>query len=135
MDRRDPDVVAIVKKLKDGARASPWIPAGVPPRERYHLLPNGLNLCLTIDILPKEHMNRLARALGMKPPEELGEGGQFWHLSIAGLGARSPTPEEVEFWRRAFFEEEPIIEVPGLIPSVKAKHFFWRVTGNRGWHY
>ena len=121
-----PDVVAIVKKLKDGARASPWIPAGVPPRERYHHLPNGLNLCLTMDILPKEYMNQLAQAIGTKPPEELGEGGQFRHLSIARLGARSPTPEEVEFWCRAFFEEEPIIEVPGLIPAIKAKHFFWR---------
>ena len=27
MDRRAPDVVAVVKKLKDGARGSPWIPA------------------------------------------------------------------------------------------------------------
>ncbi|MBA7623012.1 hypothetical protein ES703_30402 [subsurface metagenome] len=135
MDRRDPDVAAIVKKLKDGARASPWIPAGVPPQGRYHHLPNGLNLCLTMDLLPEEYVNRLAQAIGTKPPEELGEGGQFWHLSIARLGARGPTPEEVEFWRRAFFEEEPIIEVPGLIPNVKARHFFWRVTGKRGWHY
>jgi len=134
MDRRDPDVVAIVKKLKDGARASPWIPAGVPPQERYHHLPNGLNLCLTMDLLPEAYIHRLARAIGTKPQEELGEGGQYWHLSIAGLGARSPTPEEVEFWRRAFFEEEPIIEVLGLIPGVKARHFFWKVT-KRGWHY
>jgi len=134
MDRRDPDVVAIVKKLKDGARASPWIPAGVPPRERYHHLPNGLNLCLTMDLLPKTYIYHLARALGTKPPEELGGGGKFWHLSIARLGARGPALEEVEFWRRAFFEEEPIIEVPGLIPGVKARHFFWRVT-KRGWHY
>jgi len=126
MDRRAPDVVAIVKKLKDGARASPWIPAGVPPRERYHHLPNGLSLCLTMDILPKAYIHRLAQAIRTKPPEELGEGGQYWHLSIAGPGARSPTPEEVEFWRRAFFKEEPIIEVPGLIPAIKSKHFFWR---------
>ena len=121
-----PDVAAIVKKLKDRARVSPWIPAGVPLRERYHHLPNGLNLHLTMDILPKEYINQLAQAIGTKPPEELGEGGQFWHLSIARLGARSPTPEEVEFWCRAFFEEEPIIEVPGLILAIKAKHFFWR---------
>ena len=94
-----PDVVAIVNKLKDGARASPWIPAGVPPRERYHHLPNGLNLCLTMDILPKAYIHQLAQAIGTKPPEELGEGSQYWHLSIARPGARSPTPEEVEFWR------------------------------------
>jgi len=79
-----------------------------------------------MDILPKEYINQLAQAIGTKPPEELGEGGQFRHLNIARLGARSPTPEEVEFWCRAFFEEEPIIEVPGLIPAIKAKHFFWR---------
>jgi len=97
-----PDIVAIVKKLKDRARASPWISAGVPPRERYHHLPNGLNLCLTVDILPKEYMNQLAQAIGTKPPEE------------------------VEFWCRTFFEEEPIIEMPGLILAIKAKHFFWR---------
>lgn len=127
MDRRDLDVVAIVKKLKDSALVSPWIPAGVPPRERYHHLPNGLSLCLTMDLLPKEYVNRLAQAIGTKVPEELGEGGQFWHLSITRLGTRGPTPEEVEFWRRAFFEEEPTIEVPGLIPSIKAKHFFWRI--------
>ena len=127
VSRRDPDVVAIVKKLKDGARASPWIPAGVPPQARYHHLPNGISLCLTIDLLSKEYINRLAQAIGTKVPEELGEGGQFWHLSIARLGARSPTPEEIEFWRRAFFKEEPIIEVPGLIGAVNSKHFFYPV--------
>ena len=126
MDRRDPDVVAIVKKLKNGARSSPWIPVGIPPRERYYHLPNGLSFCLTMDILPKEYINRLAQAIGTKPPEELGEGGQFWHLSITRLGASGPTEEEVAFWRRAFFEKEPTIEVPGLIPGVKSRHFFWR---------
>ena len=126
MDRRDPDVAAVVKKLKDGARASPWIPAGAPPRERYHRFPDGLSLCFTLDILPIAHLNRLAQASGAKIPEELVEGGQLWHLSIARLGARDPTPEEVEFWRQAFFVEEPIIEVPGLISAIKSRHFFWR---------
>jgi len=126
MDRRDPDVAAVVKKLKDGARASPWIPAGAPPRERYHHFPDGLSLCFTLDILPIAHLNRLAQASGAKIPEELVEGGQLWHLSIARLGARDPTPEEVEFWRQAFFVEEPIIEVPGLISAIKSRHFFWR---------
>ena len=121
------DIAAIVKKLKDGARASPWVPFGIPPRERYHHLPDGLNLCLTLDILAKEYVNRLAQAIRTKPPEALAEGGRFWHLSIARVGAGSPAPEEVEFWRRAFFEEDPIIEVPGLITSVKARHFFWRI--------
>jgi len=126
MDRRAPDVVAIVKKLKDRAKAFPWIPAGVPPKASYHHLPNGLGLCLTLDLLSREYLNRLARAIGTKVPEELSEGGKFWHLSIARLGAKGPTQKEVEFWRRAFFEEAPIIEVPGLIPSVKSRHFFWR---------
>ena len=135
MDRRTPDVVAVVKKLKDGARGSPWIPAGAPPRERYHHFPDGLSICFTLDIFPKEYINQLAQAIGTKPPEELGEGGQFWHLSITRLGAPSPMPEEVEFWRRAFFEEEPIIEVPGVLTAIKSKHFFWRVTGKRGCHY
>ncbi len=110
MDRRAPDVVAIVKKLKDRAQASPWIPAGVASPEHYHHLPDGLKLCLTMDILPKA----------------FGERSQFWHLSIARLGARGPTPEEIEFWCRAFFEEEPIKEVPGLLTGVKSRHFFWR---------
>jgi hypothetical protein len=126
MDRQGRDVVAIVKKLKDRARASPWIPAGVPPQEHYHHLPNGLHLCLTMDILPKWFVNQFARAIGVKVPEELGEGGQFWHLSIARLGAGGPRPEEIEFWRRAFFEEEPVIEVPGILTGVNSRHFFWR---------
>jgi len=126
MDRRDPDVVAVVKKMKERAQASPWIPAGVPPRECYHHLPNGLSLCLTLDILPGGYVNRLARAIGIEVPGELGGGGKFWHLSIAGMWARGPIPEAVGFWRRAFFEEAPIIEVPGLITGVKSRHFFWR---------
>ena len=126
MDRRDPDVVAIVKKLKERARASPWVPIGLPPREHYHNLSNGLHLCLTIDILSKEYMNQLARATRWKLPEEAGEGSQFWHLTIARLGRRGPSTEEVRFWRQAFFEEEPALEVPGLITGVKTSHFFWR---------
>ena len=127
MDRRAPDVVAVVKKLKDGARGSPWIPAGAPPRERYHHFPDGLSICFTLDIFTKVYLNRLAQASGAKIPEELVGGGRFWHLSIARLGARGPTPQEVDFWRRAFFEEEQIIEVGGLIPGVKSRHFFMRL--------
>ena len=125
MDRRYPNA-AVVKKMKDGARASPWIPVGVAPRERYHHLPDGLSLCLTVDILPKEYVNLFAKIFGVNPSEELGEGGKFWHLSIARMGGRRPTPEEVEFWRRAFFEEDPIMEMQGLLPGVNASHSFWR---------
>ncbi len=99
MDKRVPDVVAVVKKLKDGAQGSPWIPAGAPPRERYHHFPNGLSICFTLDIFTKVYLNQLAQASGAKIPEELVEGGRFWHLSIARLGARGPTPQEVDFWR------------------------------------
>ena len=64
MDKRD--AADIVKKMKEGARAAPWVPLGAPPRERYHHLPNGLALCFTLDILPKEHVGRLARITGAK---------------------------------------------------------------------
>jgi len=127
MDRRDPDVVAIVKKLKDRAQASPWVPVGVAPPEHYHQLPDGLKLCLTLDILPRGDVDLLAMAIGAELPEGFGEGAKFWHLSIARLGARGPTPEEIEFWRRAFFEEPPGIEVPGQVPAVQSRHFFWKV--------
>jgi len=50
MDRRTPDVVAVVKKLKDGARGAPWIPVGAPPRECYHHFPDGLSICFPLDI-------------------------------------------------------------------------------------
>lgn len=126
MDIQAEEVEAIVKKLKDRAQASPWIPAGIAPPEHYHHLPDGLKLCLTLDMLPREYMDLLARAIGSRLPEGFGEGAKFWHLSIARLGARGPTPEEVEFWRRAFFEEPPSIEVPGQVPAVQSRHFFWR---------
>ncbi len=114
MDRRDPDVVAIVTRMKIWARGAPWVPLGVAPRESYHHFPDGLSLCLTLDIFPK-----FTKALG--------EGGKFWHLSIRPPGGRSLTPEEVEFWCRAFFEEEPVVEVPGMIAGLRTRHFFWRV--------
>jgi len=119
------EVEAIVKKLKDRAQASPWIPAGVAPPEHYHQLPDGLKLCLTLDILPRGDVDLLAMAIGAELPGDL-VGAKFWHLSIARLGARGPTPEEIEFWRRAFFEEAPSKEVPGLITGVNSRHFFWR---------
>jgi len=106
MDRREPDVVAVVKKLKDRAQASPWIPVGVVPQEHYHHFPKGLSLCFTQDIIPM---------------------GRFWHLSIARTEGHGPTQEEIDFWRRAFFEEAPLGEVPGLLLAVHARHFFWRV--------
>lgn len=129
MDREEAD--AIVTKLKDGARANPWVPSfGLfPPRERYHHLPDGLSLCLTMDILTKEYVKQLARDIGTEPPETLTEGVRFWHLSIARV-ASDPAlllDGEVALWRRAFFKKEPIIEVPGIITIVRSRHFFWKV--------
>jgi len=126
VEGRAPEVVAIVKKLKDRAKASPWMPSGLPPPVCYYHLPDGLSLCFTLDLFTKEYLNRLARAIGAKAAGELGEGGQFWHLSIARMGAQGPNPGEVEFWRGAFFGEAPAVEVPGLIPGLSSRHFFWR---------
>ncbi len=105
MNRQDPDVVTIVENLKERARAHPWIPSGVPPRQHYHTFPNGLTICFTLDVLP---------------------GCRFWHLSIARVPGGS-TPEEIDFWRHTFFDEEPTVELPGQISGVLSRHFHWRV--------
>lgn len=102
-----PDVSVVVQKLKEKALTSPWEPLGVPPRQHFHRFPNGLTICFTLDVLP---------------------GARFWHLSIARVPG-GPTPEEIEFWRRAFFEEEPTIELPSQILGLSSKHFHWRVRG------
>lgn len=101
MNQQARDVVA---KLKERAQASPWVPLGVPPREHFHRFPNGLSICFTLDVLP---------------------GVRYWHLSIARI-LGGPTPEEIELWRRAFFDEEPTIEFPGRIPGLSSRHFYWR---------
>jgi len=101
----DPCVAAIVERLKERAAATPWVPFGVAPQEHYHRFSNGLSLCFTLDVLPAH---------------------RYWHLSIAG-GPGGATPEEIEFWRRAFFDEEPTLTYPGLIPSGALRHFFWRI--------
>lgn len=100
----DRDVAAIVKKLKQMARARPWVPMGAPPREHYHKFPNGLTLCFTLDIL---------------------RGVRYWHLSIGRVNGRL-APEEIEFWPRAFFDEEPTIELLSQILGLSSKHFHWR---------
>lgn len=105
MSEQDLDVAAIVKKLKERALAHPRVPVGAPPREHYHFFPNELSMCFTLDILPEV---------------------RYWHLSIARMTHGGPTKEEIELWRQAFFEEEPTKDVPGQIPSVNSRHFFWR---------
>lgn len=104
MDRKEAD--AIVRKLKEGARANPWVPHDVAPPERYHHFPDGLSLCFTLDVLPW---------------------GRFWHLSIAHPGT-ALTPAEVDFWRRAFFEAVPTGEMSGVIKAMNSRHFFWRAS-------
>jgi len=105
MNKPNPEVIAIVEELKERARAHPWVPMGVPPREHFHRFPNGLSLCFTLDVLP---------------------GMRLWHLSIARVPGGA-TPEEIEFWHRAFFNEEPDIELPAQLPGVSSRHFHWRV--------
>ena len=110
MNEKDPDVVTIVKRLKENARAKPWWPVGVPPREHYHRFPNGLSLCFTLDILP---------------------GIRYWHLSVARV-LGGPTIGEVEFWRQAFFDEAPTIELSGQLPGFLSSHFYWRYNDGTG---
>jgi hypothetical protein len=102
-------IATIVEKLKERAAASPWVPLGVPPRQHYHVFPNGLSICFTLDILPET---------------------KYWHLSIARLPG-GPTREEVELWRRAFFAEDPTIELSGQLPGFLSRHFYWRYDGTR----
>ena len=103
MNEKDPDVVTIVKRLKENARAKPWWPVGVPPQEHYHRFPNGLALCFTLDILP---------------------GVRYWHLSVARVPG-GPTIGEVELWRQAFFNEAPTIELSGPLLGFLSRHFYW----------
>ena len=105
MNKQGQNVADIVRALKDRARGHPWVPLGVPPREHVHRFSDGLSICFTLDILP---------------------GARYWHLSIARPDG-GPTPQEIQFWRRAFFEEEPTIELPSQLPGVSSKHFHWRV--------
>ena len=101
------DVAVIVAELKDRARAHPWVPVGTPPRQHYHKFPDGLTICFTLDILLEAN---------------------YWHLSITRVPGRL-APEEVEFWRRAFFQEEPTVELPSQILGLSLRHFHWRVGG------
>lgn len=103
MNEQARDVAAIVKEMKEkAALASPRVPISVPPRQHYHTFPNGLTICFTLDNLPL---------------------GRYWHLSLARVPG-SPTKEEVDFWPRAFFDEEPLVKLLGItLPSF---HFIWR---------
>lgn len=106
MNERD-DAAAIVQKLKETARAHPWIPVGPVPGEHFHRFPDGLSICFTLDILP---------------------GARYWHLSIARPNG-SLRAEEIEFWPRAFFDEAPTIELPSQILGLSSRHFHWRIQG------
>lgn len=124
MKKRYPDAAAIAEKMKEGAWSAPWVPVGIAPRERYHYLPDGLSLCLTVDTITEELADMASKivrsAVQVKP-------GSLWHLSIARLDDSPPTEEELIFWRKTFFKEEPIIELPRTTGSLKSRHFFWRI--------
>ena len=104
MNKQDPAVISVVEKLKENALSYPWVRGSVPPRRHYHKFPDGLSICFTLDILSKS---------------------RYWHLSIARKPG-STTAEELEYWRRAFFDEEPTITYPGLTTFGVSSHFFWR---------
>jgi len=104
------DTAAIAKKLKERALACPWVPLGVPPWQHYHVFPNGLSICFTLDVLP---------------------GVQYWHLSIARR-SECATAEEVGFWRSAFFNEAPNIELQNRILGFPVTHFYWRIEDGVG---
>ena len=97
------DAAPIIKKLKE--RARPRVPTLIAPREHFHTLPNGLGIGFTQDILGK---------------------GRYWHLSISRLPG-GPTVEEIEFWRHAFFDQEPTYEYAGRLADDWLRHFYWRV--------
>ena len=103
---RAKDINAIVNKLKERARACPWVPLDLPPREHFHVFPNGLSICFTLDDLP---------------------GVQYWHLSIARVPG-GVAPEEIDLWRRAFFAEEPDIKLPSPVPAASGNSFYWMVN-------
>lgn len=107
VNQLDPVVAAVVKRLKERALASPWRPVGIPPPEHYHKFPDGLTVCFTLDVLPE---------------------ARYWHLSIARVTGYL-TPEETEFWRSAFFDEEPTIELPSQVLGLSSRHFHWRLKG------
>ncbi len=98
------NLTAVVERLKERAQAAPWVPLEVPSQEHYHRFANGLSICFTLDILTE---------------------ARYWHLSLARIPG-GPTAEELEFWRRAFFSEEPDIELPSQIAGLPSRHFHWR---------
>jgi len=104
MNRQDPELIAIIKRLKKIARTFPWIPLDVPAQRHYHVFPDGLSICFTLDIVPRF---------------------KFWHLSIfRALG--DFTPEEIEFLPRAFFDEPPAIQFASQINGLQNMHFYWK---------
>jgi hypothetical protein len=125
-DGMDEQLTELVERMKATARERAGVPLGPAPPECYYRFRNGLSLCLTVDILTVDYVNMLSRIYGVGVPERLSEGARFWHLSVARRGSRGPLPEEVEFWRRAFFEAPPLIQTGGVLPGIRSRHFFWK---------
>lgn len=125
MDKQDPAVKELVERMKATARAHAAPPLG-PPRECYHEFASGLRLCLTVDVLTADWISQVSRLIGAEVPEVMVEHMKYWHLSITRVGVGAPMHAEVEFWRRAFFEEPPLIGTGGVLPGVHSRHFFWK---------
>jgi len=125
MEEQNQDVNEIVERMKATARAHASPPLGPATRECYHEFATGLRLCLTVDVLTREWIGQVGRLFGVNFPREMATGRKLWHLSIARVGAVDLTGAEVEFWRRAFFEEPPWYQSGGGLPGVHSRHFFW----------
>ncbi len=122
----DEAVREIVARMKATARAHASIPVLPPPRGCYYEFANGRMLCLTVDVLTAEWVDQVGQRPGVEVLQGLAKGAKFWHLSITRVGASSPLPAEVEFWRGAFFEEPPFIQTGRVLPGVNSRHFFWK---------
>lgn len=130
MEQQYPEAAAIAEKMKESAQAHPWVPLGPAPQDRYHHFPNGLSLCVTVDIMSAEYQAMVAKILRMGPSPVKGSEAKYWHLSICRFGEEKPSPEEVVFWRNTFFKKKPDIEMPvemAQVNGINSHHFLWRV--------
>lgn len=130
MEQRYPEAAAIAEKMKESALAHPWVPFGPAPQDRYHHFTDGLSLCLTVDIISAEYRMMIARILKENMTRVKNGEVRYWHLSICRLGEEKPSPEEIKFWKKTFFNNHPDIELPtemSQVNGINSHHFFWRV--------
>lgn len=126
MENQAPEIKELVARMKAIAQEHAAVPVRPPRQECYYHFANGLNLCLTVDILTMRWVTAMSRLPGVEVPQEMA-GAKFWHLSVARLGNTAPTDDETEFWSKAFFEEAPVFQMKmGVVPRVSSRHFFWK---------